>query len=304
MEPCDLSHHLVTKMQKVGFILESWVFLGIKAFMCMMFPVMANAEPTIDFSTGSNLKAVYDAGLRPWRINPNERSILDLVDQRITVIAPGGGKFAMDVEIGSFSVLANHELGAADFVSQPMSLDEASRLVNDVAKALHIDVNVGAGMEGLEVKVDQMKRMRHGMPAPQYWNGRGISRGVRTSVSLTPLFGIPDLTPVRAKVNAQILFEKPGGITKSFGGPLTPPPGYEDVSMERPPRDPNQKPFPAPVHESTPTIPPRATSPTAAPKASPVVQTEPSKSFPWLWIIGSIFLLAAIRGILLKPRRR
>lgn len=274
------------------------------ATLCMMFPAMAKAEPTIDFSTSSNLKAVYDAGLRPWRINPNERSILDVVDQRITVIAPGGGRFAMDVEIGSFSVLADHELGAADFISQPMSLEEASELLKEVAKALNIDLNVGAGMESFEVKLDQMKRMRHGMPAPQYWNGRGISGGVRTSVSLTPLFGIPDLTPVRAKVNAQILFEKPGEITKSFGGPLTPPPGYEDVSMERPPRDPNQKPFPAPVQESTPTITPSTPPPTATPKASPVVQAEPSKSFPWPWIIGAILLLAVAGGILLKLQRK
>jgi hypothetical protein len=47
-----------------------------------------------------------------------------------------------------------------------------------------------------------------------------------------------------------------------------------------------------------------AASPTAKPESSPIVQTEPSKSFPWPWIVGAILLFAIVGGVLLKFRRK
>ena len=40
------------------------------------------------------------------------------------------------------------------------------------------------------------------------------------------------------------------------------------------------------------------------PRPSPAVEAEPSKSFPWHWIIGAILLLAVLGGSLLKLRRK
>lgn len=55
---------------------------------------------------------------------------------------------------------------------------------------------------------------------------------------------------------------------------------------------------------STPTMTPNASAPTTTSKPTPAVQSEPSKSFPWPWIIGAALFLAVLGGILFKLRRK
>src|SRR5687768_12672169 len=68
------------------------------------------AQNTIDFSKGTNLKAVYDAGLRPWRVRPDEMRSLKITNQELRLIAPGATSFIFDVEIGNFGLLAGNDL--------------------------------------------------------------------------------------------------------------------------------------------------------------------------------------------------
>ena len=59
---------------------------------------------------------------------------------------------------------------------------------------------------------------------------------------------------------------------------------------------------PLPSMATTDHTPTSVASPTATPKPSPVIRSEPPKSFPWPLINGAILLLAVAGGILLKLR--
>lgn len=73
------------------------------------------AENTIDFSKGTNLKVIYEAGLRPWRVRSDERTSLKITNEHVAVIAPSGRSFAMDVQITNISVLEENELRRVRF---------------------------------------------------------------------------------------------------------------------------------------------------------------------------------------------
>jgi hypothetical protein len=277
------------------------------------------SQSTIDFSKSTNLKAVYDAGLRPWRVRSDEISTLLITDQLVRVIAPNGKAFTISVEIGDFDVLSENQLSTADFISQPTSLEKALLLAKESCQALGINTTRGDGMGSIDDKAAEFASLGNQTPVPQFWNGRSEVNGIRYSVTLHPMFGYKETF---AKVYVTLDFYQRGKPMKFLTEPIKPPPGYENVSMERPPRDPNQKPFPNPEYSfenmvkrveaakaaegrsSTPTMTPSASAPTATPKPSPIVQAEPSKSTPWPWIIGAILFLAVAGGILLKLLRK
>lgn len=266
------------------------------------------AQNTIDFSKGTNLKAVYDAGLRPWRVRPDEMRSLKITNQELRVIAPGATSFIFDVEIGNFGLLAGNDLSKAEFISHPMSLSQAAAKAREVCLALNIS------MAGLEEKVSQFATLGKRTPVPQYWNGRGEKSGTRFDVTLSPLFGFDE---TRGKVFVAFDFYQRGKPMKFLTEPVKPPPGYEHMSMDPPETNPS-KPFPDPAYSfdkmkqrieeakaaegraSTPTMAPSSPPPFATPKPSPVVQTESPKSVAWPWIISAILLLAVAGGVLIK----
>jgi hypothetical protein len=73
---------------------------------------------------------------------------------------------------------------------------------------------------------------------------------------------------------------------------------------------PEAKLMPSPPSEEPSASTPGSLAPTSVqqpnltPPLKPAVQTEPSKSPPWPWLMGAIFLLAAVGGILLILRRK
>jgi hypothetical protein len=308
--------HLVTTMQVYTKPLAP---LSILLIAVLVATSSSMAENTVDFSKSTNLKALYDAGLRPWRVRPDESDILHITNQKVRVIAPSGGSFVMDVEIGGFGLLAGNQLRKADFISQPTSLQEALTQAREAAKALGIDVSRGDGMGGLVEKASEFAALGGHSSAPQSWRGQSEIDGVRYGVTLNPLFG---LNETRGKVYVTLDFYQRGKPMKFLMEPIKPPPSYEHMSMEPPPRDPNQKPFPNPEYSfenmvkrveeaiaaegqsSSPTMRPSARAPTTTLKPSPVTQVEQPKTAPWPWIIGAIFLLAVVGGVFFKFLRK
>lgn len=296
--------------------LSAWFKVVVFLFGTFMTTPLMMAENTIDFSKGTNLKTVYDAGLRPWRVRQDEISNLHVAEQNVRVIAPNGGSFTMDVQIGDFGVLAENQLSKADFISQPMPLDRAIKQAKAAAQALGIDVARGDGMGGLDQKASEFFALGDQTPSPQSWRGQSEINGVRYGVTLNPLFG---LNETRGKVYVTLDFYERGKPMKFLTEPIKPPPGYEHLSMAPPETNPSKL-FPNPEYSfenmvkrveaakaaegrpSTPAMTPSPTAPTATPKAAPAVQLESSKSFPRLWIISAILLLAVVGGILLKLR--
>lgn len=274
----------------------------------LSFANTAMAQHTIDFSKGTKLNAVYDAGLRPWTTNP-KRSSLKITNEQIRVIAPGStAPFDIDVEIGTFPVRAGSELSEAEFISQPVNLKQATAKAQEVCQALGVPIN------GLEEKASQLATLGSKTPVPQYWNGRGEKNGVRFSVTLDALFGWNE---TRGKVYVVLQFSKPGTSLEPLMEPVKPPPGYEHMSMEPPKTNPS-KPFPDPAYSrdnmlkkleeakatgteasARPATPPALSSaPAVAESPAPVVAR---KSAVWPWVVG-ILALVVIIALTLKRR--
>jgi hypothetical protein len=220
------------------------LFLAFCAALFAMAPA-GLAQPTIDFSKSTNLKAVYDAGLRPWRFRPDETHSLELTNQRISVIAPGANVFTIDVEHGSFEVGEGHELRRVNITSQPMSPTEAAAKAREICQALKIDMTQGAGMGGLEEKIAEFAKLGNQTPAPQYWNGGSKVNGLRYSMTLHPIFGF---NKILGNVSVLLNFEQPNKRMKPRTEPIKPPPGYEHLSLDRP-ESTNTKPVPNPAYD-------------------------------------------------------
>lgn len=298
-------NHLVTIMNSC---FSEWFRVVILFFGAFMVTPHLIAENTVDFSKSTNLKAVYDAGLRPWRVRPDEISNLHITDQGVRVIAPNGGSFTMNVQIGDFGVLAGNQLSKADFISQPTSLEEALRQAKEAAKALGIDIARGDGMGGLVEKASEFAALGDRSSAPQSWRGQSEINGVRYGVTLNPLFGLRE---TRGKVYVTLDFYERGKPMKFLTEPIKQPSGYENVSMEPPPPDPNQKPFPNPEYsfenmvkrvETSKAAEDRTNTPTITPNAPAPIEVP--KSTMWLWIIGAILLLVIVGGIVVKFLRK
>ena len=305
-----ISNHLVKDMKPFSTDRRQTLLLfAALSFVCLaLFPSNGMAENTIDFSKSHNLKAIYDAGLRPWRVRANETRSLKITNEQVRIIGPGTNPFSVDVEIGDFRVLAGNDLGSADFISPPMSVQNASAKTREIAQALSIQ------MTGLAEKVSQLTTLGRQTPAPQYWNGRGEANDVRFEVTLNPLFGWEE---TRAKVSVSFTFYKPGGVTESLTEPIKPPPGYEHMSMVPPETHP-EKPFPDPaysrenmrkkiedakasgtpasVKSSTPA--PSPTKPSVAESPAPAIER---KSPVWPWLVGMLVLVVIV-AVALKRR--
>ncbi len=193
------------------------------------------AQHTIDFSKSTDLKAIYEAGLRPWTARPGEemRSLL-ITDQEVKIIFPGSRPFSLNVESASFPVLADYRLASVDFISEPCSLDEA------LAKAEEVCSAMGMGTNGLREAVQTYKTIGNRTPPPQYWNAPSIEKdGIRYDVTLRPLFA---LEKIIAQVYVVAEFYEAGKPMKFLTAPIKQPPGYEHVSMEPPPPGSSKKP--------------------------------------------------------------
>jgi hypothetical protein len=264
------------------------------------------AQNTIDFSKGANLKTIYDAGLRPWRVGAEERGMLFITEQKVRILTPGASPFNFDVEIGTFKILAENKLSKADFIGHPMSLLDAKAKAHEVCAAL------GLSTDGLDQSVSNFLRLGNQSPPPQYWSTYGEINGIRCALTFHPLFGFNE---TRAKVYVFFDFHKPGEPMKFLSKPITPPPGYEGVSMDPPPRNPNQKPVPDPAEnlnmlkrvqqlqakKEMPQLPGPSTA-NEKPQSPAEVKTE--DHFDWFLMLASIAVIALAGGVALRFLRK
>ena len=189
----------------------------------------ARAENPIDFSTSDNLKAVYDAGFRPWR---NGMSSCHLDHVKVTVILPENAQFSLPAQMAGFTVLAGDQLSGADFYSEVTSTDEA------VARTSEICVALGISTAGLDQAVPSFADR---FSKPSYWAGRGKKGGISIQVTLDIL---PFFDHLEAKVYVFLQWKREGVPMKFLTSPVQPPPGYENASMAPPGVNPNQQGFP------------------------------------------------------------
>lgn len=275
-------------------------------FFSILFAVLgfvvgsARAESPIDFSTSDNLKAVYDAGFRPWRTTMDSCTV---TDKNISVILPGNAQFSLPSEIATFSVLAENRLSSADFIGQVMSTDDAIAKVREICSAVEMPVN------GLDQAIPTFAERAS---KPSIWNTRGKRGEISVSITLDRLDFIDHLG---AKVYVTLQWKRNGVPMKFLTSPVQPPPGYENASMVHPPTSNNPNPH-QPYHSpeeykamiakrnagdtnSAPAVP----TPSLAPVA-PTQQTQPASEsgIPW-WIYVILTLsVGLIAGLWYRSR--
>jgi len=135
-------------------------------------------------------------------------------------------------QIATFKVLAGNELSGADVISEVMPFQDAVNKAHEIYNDLGMDKNpLDDFINGLGKVVYQRL----------YW-GQRIQKGDQyIQVTFTPL-----ATPAfhTAKIYVTVDFGPLGQPMKFLTGPIQPPPGYENVSMDPPPLTPSAHPFP------------------------------------------------------------
>lgn len=213
---------------RVGILAFVLVVLGLSVWMGLRTVSSAsNGEVNykLDLRNGHNLKVVFDAGLRPKRNARIDNWLCEILNVPVDVILPGGGQFSMDVSVGFLSVLAGNEIRTIELAGRPEPLQDAVSRVREICRA------AGIPSEGFERKLEHIG---HRILGTETWAATAGDSEMRTSVSFLP---ISDLGGEhRAQVWVWLKWPKTGGEPMKFlSGPIQPPPGYEDVSMDPPP---------------------------------------------------------------------
>lgn len=274
----------------------------------MQFMFAANSMdnvPTVDLSQSDNLKAFFDAGLRPWRLPGLENSNCELMNKELNIVLPENLAFHLKAEIVDISVLAENQLATIEISCPAKPGKDAANETRQICQDLQIST------DGL----DDFASGKRGIA----WGGiKTINKQLFVQIRLQ---SVPSLSGFSAMLTATIAWNYPDATMKFLTGPIQPPPGYENVSMDEPPRDPNRK--QVPEHDasyyqnlttqiynqrSSAAVPPTAvnsqtisnapnspTSPLA--KTAAVAPPSPAPTFwlnPWFGLLALLIIIATV----------
>jgi hypothetical protein len=202
-------------------------------FWATLFCLVTNlAADAIDFTKGHNLKEVFDAGVQPWRLQGLEGSQCIVTNQEVSFLFTDSKPFSLNAQIATFKVLAGNELTGMDVISEVMPFQDAVNKTQEIYDDLGMDKKpLDDFIAGLGKVVYQRL----------YWGGHVQKDDQRIQVTFTPL-ATPNFDT--AKVYVTVDFGPFGQPMKFLTGPIQPPPGYENVSMDPPPLTPSAHPFP------------------------------------------------------------
>jgi hypothetical protein len=200
---------LLMKMMRLSLL------CGISIFATLN----SNGQAPIDFRSGDNLKAVYDAGYRPWRDSPDSCN-LDHVN--ISVVLPENARLSLKCKMAGFTALTGDQLSGANFLSEFMHTSEAAAKIREVCQSL------GISTAGLEQAMAGSNLNSAGISA---WGGQTQKGGIAIQVILNHFTYV---NPIQWKIYVVLQWKHTGIPTKFLTGPIQPPRGYENASMEAP----------------------------------------------------------------------
>jgi hypothetical protein len=211
---------------------------------------LADDEYTLNFQKGHNLKLIYDAGLRPWKTTNSTCMVGGNGMKDIThwkIILPDSDSFDYSSNMASFEVLEDFDLARIDFSGvDDMPIQDAAAMTKAICLAMKIPTT---GLSDYVASLDEHAKFNEHTPEQSKgWGQRTELNDIRFNVALVMR---PFMDHTSAQVNITIEWRDylpkdwwKAPLKKSIAD-LRPPPGYEGVSMAPPPRDPNQKGFPA-----------------------------------------------------------
>lgn len=252
------------------------------------------ADMTLDFSKEHNLKGVFDAGMRPYREPHAERFQVGVDGVSAEIKLPSGaivnGREWQSIQ---FTVIDDGRLTSAQMRSNPLTLNDA----RDAMLPL-LSIESGGSVQALDAFLEKVKEK------PFLYEGEfHIGTGKKQNPMFLAAFSRTGLkaSPLALRVSLEWRLEPPKAARAFYKQPIPPPPGYEGVSMEKPPFQAQTQ--PSTTATQTSSVSTQQPRPTVAPTpTSSRTETRPAPSrFP---IVPVAVLVAVILGILIFVFRR
>ncbi len=262
------------------------------AVMGLTLPSVRGADMTLEFSKDHTLKGLFDAGMRPYREPHAER--FQVGAERITAqiqlpsgVVVGGREW----QSMRFSVVNDGRLTSGQMRSLPLTLDEAKAAMLPL-----LSMGSGESPASLDAFLEKVKAQ------PLLYEGEfHVATGKRQNPMFIAAFSRTGLkeTPLALRVNLEWQIEPKSATRAFYKEPIPPPPGYESVSMEKPPYPgsvagtvPLTTPTPAGVAPTPALSMPR---PSASPTATVAAEKPAEPSFPVVPVaILAVLIVAAI----------
>ncbi len=197
-------------------------------------PTPACSPCTIDLTNDHNLSAIFDAGLRPWRVPRAETHQCSIEwREQLRVVLPNGRSFELTIRRADMSVVANNELSFITLFGEDEGITSAIERVRGICHA------AGIPSESFERVVAGLAGSSTG---EKRWFKAAEVDDVRVSITFDPLdLGNRIVAGVLVQLNYQPSiarrWKKQGSIGPEYvplTEPIQPPRGYEHVSMDPP----------------------------------------------------------------------
>lgn len=194
---------------------------------------------TLDFQKSHDLKLVYDAGLRPWKVTGSTCMVGGDGMKDITnweIILPNGQSFRYSSNMASFEIMEDDSIGRIDFSGvDDTPISDATAMTKAICASLSIPAD---GLDAMVAGLDPKAKFNEHPKAEQGWGHRQTVAGLDFDLAyvVRPFF---DHTSAQVNITIQWpnLAPDPNPTMrplKRLISDLQPPPGYEGVSMQSP----------------------------------------------------------------------
>jgi hypothetical protein len=194
---------------------------------------------TLDFQKNHDLKVVYNAGLRPWKVTNSTCMVGGDGMKDITnweIILPNGQSFRYSSNMASFEIMEDDSIGRIDFGGvDDTPISDATMMTKAICASLNIPTD---GLDAMVGGLDPKAKFEGHFNPEQGWGRRLAVAGLdfdlmyvvrpffdHTSAQVNITMEWPNLAPAPNPTMRPL---------KKLISDLQPPPGYEGVSMQSP----------------------------------------------------------------------
>jgi ABC-type proline/glycine betaine transport system permease subunit len=217
---------LILVVPSVGYL---WLLICLFGPGFVPHPQAPGSAGIIDLRRGDNLKMIFDGGLRPYRLQGLESSCCVVDRATVTVIVPRTSPFTIKVDRASIDVLDGNQIASIDLFGLNTSVPEAVTLTKTICGAWNVPTTgLGDAVAHLGTRPETGKG----------WGTEFNQPKIRAQVTFQPLYYNPlfYFNNVGGYVNVTFILGDHFNGMKFLTHPIQPPPGYENISMNPPPR--------------------------------------------------------------------
>ena len=225
----------------------------------------------LSLSKEADLKEVFDAGLRPWRVSGLENTTCDIGRCSLSISVVGRGPFDFEVQRGTIDLLQDNVISRIKLTGRSEPIPMAVARIKEICRITEMS---SAGLDSIAQSLGNM-------PDPdKRWFNTTRFDNVSVAVTFYPMFAL--LGTTEAEVWLSVKWHQPAGTMKFLTEPIKPPPGYETETMSPPSSDPRRMPVMTTEGPSAKPPPPLATV-----QLTPNARPETQAKWWLLWVAGA-----------------